>query len=875
VIGEEEEEIRREREEDVGSRAGSENLAYVIYTSGSTGKPKGVMISHRNVINFFTGMDFDIDGEDAGRWLAVTSISFDISVLELLWTLTRGYQVILQDELNGAHFPTGLSGKAARKRMEFGLFYFASDETNGDANKYRLLLEGAKFADQHGFSAIWTPERHFHAFGGLYPNPSITSSAVAVLTSRVQIRAGSVVLPLHNPIRVAEEWSVVDNLSNGRVAISFASGWHADDFVFMPHNYANRKEIMLREIETVRKLWRGEAVSFRGGAGNELEIKIRPQPVQQELPIWLTAAGNPETFQIAGELGANVLTHLLGQDIDELKNKIAIYRKARQSSGHSPDTGHVTLMLHTFIGSSVDYVREKVRQPFCDYLRSSFDLLRNLARSLNIDADNMSGDDLTDLLSYAFERYFETSALFGTPESCLQMINRLKEIGVDEVACLIDFGIDFDDVISSLSYLNTLRERSNGSGFDKQYSLPAQIARHRVTHLQCTPSLARMIGFDRESMKVFGSLRKLILGGEALAPGLAKQLKEIVAADIHNMYGPTETTIWSATQVLERNDDAVVIGRPIANTQIYILDQRFEPVPIGVPGELFIGGHGVARGYYNCPDLTAEKFLPDPFSSHAGGRMYTTGDRARFLPEGKIEFLGRLDYQVKIRGYRIELGEVEKALEQHTGVREAVVVAHDGKPENVLTAYLIPSQRNVGPQSNLSEPALNAGAFRSFLKDKLPEYMIPSAFVMLDSFPLTPNGKVNRKALPAPEAQKMEHGMPFIPPESPTEKALAEIWEETLGRDRVGINDNFFELGGHSILATQLVARIRAHFGLDLPLRDFFTSPTIKEISEIIEESLLSKSDSDKLTEMLTLLEEIDDNGAQSLLDGNYKASRN
>lgn len=347
----------------------------------------------------------------------------------------------------------------ATKHMDFSLFYFASADVGEYADKYRLLIEGAKFADTHGFAAVWTPERHFHEFGGLYPNPSITSAAIATVTERIQIRAGSVVLPLHDPLLVAEEWAVVDNLSHGRVAISFASGWQPNDFVIAPQNYANRREIMLRGIETVRRLWRGEKVRRRDGNGTEIEVGIFPRPIQRELPIWVTAAGSPETFRLAGEIGANLLSHLLGQSIEQLSEKIALYRSAWREHGHGPGTGHVTLMLHTFVGSSVGEVREKVRGPFSDYLRTSVGLW--LARSPGQNIEDFTEAELEDLVSYAFDRYFETSGLFGTPSTCRSMIDRLRAIGVDELACLIDFGVDFDSVIASLLYLDTLRELSN------------------------------------------------------------------------------------------------------------------------------------------------------------------------------------------------------------------------------------------------------------------------------------------------------------------------------------------------------------------------------------------------------------------------------
>src|SRR5437667_1633049 len=327
--------------------------------------------------------------------------------------------------------------------MDFSLLYFASDEGQDVGNRYRLLLEGAKFADQHGFDAVWTPERHFHAFGGLYPNPSVTSAAVAAVTGRIKIRAGSVVLPLQNPIRVAEEWSVVDNLSRGRVGISFASGWQINDFVLAPHNYAARKDVMLREIETVRKLWRGETLSLPGADGKPVPVKILPRPIQPELPIWITATGNPETCRVAGELGANLLTHLVGQKIEDLADKIMIYRKAWQEKGHAGE-GHVTLMLHTFVGDDLDAVRETVREPFSNYLRSSVDLLKNSpwgfaparlsaksqVKKFSSQSIELTEEELSMLLEHAFDRYFENSSLFGTPAVCLKMVNQLRAVGV-------------------------------------------------------------------------------------------------------------------------------------------------------------------------------------------------------------------------------------------------------------------------------------------------------------------------------------------------------------------------------------------------------------------------------------------------------------
>ncbi|HEX5739767.1 MAG TPA: MupA/Atu3671 family FMN-dependent luciferase-like monooxygenase, partial [Hydrogenophaga sp.] len=291
------------------------DIAYMIYTSGSTGRPKGVMVEHRNVANFFRGMDDRIRHDPPGVWLAVTSLSFDISVLELFYTLARGFKLVLSSDENRALVSGGQLPISAQK-MDFSLYYWGNDDGAGP-KKYELLLEGAKFADNHGFCAVWTPERHFHAFGGLYPNPSVTGAAVAAVTKNIGVRAGSCVGPLHHPARIAEEWAVIDNLTNGRTGLAIASGWQPDDFVLRPQNTPpNNKKAMFETIEQLRKLWRGEAVPFPTANGEPFSVITQPRPVSKELPVWVTTAGNPETWKEAGAIGANVLTHLLGQTVD-------------------------------------------------------------------------------------------------------------------------------------------------------------------------------------------------------------------------------------------------------------------------------------------------------------------------------------------------------------------------------------------------------------------------------------------------------------------------------------------------------------------------------------------------------------------------------
>ncbi|MBH8567023.1 amino acid adenylation domain-containing protein [Nostoc sp. CENA67] len=1426
--------------------------------------------------------------------------------------------------------------------LQFSLFYFSSNEAEFTDNKYKLLIEGAKFADQNDFTAVWIPERHFHAFGGLYPNPSVLAAALAMVTQRVRIRAGSVVLPLQNPIRVAEEWSVVDNLSQGRVDLGFARGWNPNDFVLSPDTYANSTEVLYSSIEKVQKLWQGKSISLLNGIGQETEIQIYPLPKQQELAIWLTCSGSKERFIEAGASGFNILTALLFQSPEELAEKIALYRQSRAANGHDPNTGRVTLMLHTFIGDDINDVRQKVREPFIEYLKTSVNLWRQGAKSL----DDLNEQQRSDLLAYAFERYFQTSALFGTPETCLQMVNRLEEIGVNEIASLIDFGIDGDSVIAGLDSLKKLKELANQGeipdtattkifplsrnqqalwflyklapkspayntaltiricgNLDKQawqnalqklverhpilratftehesesvqeirlaqkiscaeidarnwtearlkeevikaYQLPFDLQRdsvlraslftrseqehvfllvihhivrdgwsvlilldelqklysaakagtkaslppikyhysdyvqwqtqmlsgavgerlwqywqqklsgklpilelpsdrprppvqtyqgashvfqlteemtarlkgmakaekatlftlllasfqvllHRYTgaedilvgspfagrqhtkfartvghfvnsvvlranlagnptfkaflaqvrqtvleaiahqdypfallverlqpnrdlshtplfqvnfvylqqierfgktlefflpeeteveidcdDLQLKPfvipqeegqfdltlevveasqslfaafkyntdlfdpsTIERMAGhfqtmlegilaqpeqpisqlpllsqaeqqqllvesnqtqtdypqdrcihqlfeeqvertpdavavvFDSQQLTyrqlneranqlanylrtlgvkpevlvgicverslemvvgMLGILKagaayvpldpaypderlsfmlsdaqvpvlltqqqlvadlpnheavvvcldsdwhhiaqqsqenpitdvtshnlaytiytsgstgkpkgvqiihnavvnflcsmrqqpgmtaddvllgvttftfdiavleiflpmivgaclvmakrevtidgkqlldllinsgatvmqatpatwrllleagwqtshklKILCGGEALPRKLANELQPR-STSLWNVYGPTETTIWSLISQVESEQQLISIGHPIANTEVYILDRHLQPVPIGVPGELHIGGAGLARGYLNRPELTAEKFIPNPFYRSRGAgecgcrggredqfsnsaRLYKTGDLVRYLGDRSIEYLGRIDFLVKIRGFRIELGEIEAVLSQDPSVLQAVVIVREDIPgERRLVAYVVPNQELAPTTTDL----------RRVLKDKLPDYMIPSAFVILETLPLTPNGKVDRRALPAPQTLRPEIAANYEMPQTETEILIATIWQETLQLEKVGIHDNFFDLGGHSLLMVQIHHKLQKMFAQEISMIEMFKYPTINSLAKHLTQNFSEKSPS-------------------------------
>ena len=354
-----------------------------------------------------------------------------------------------------------------------------------------------------------------------------------------------------------------------------------------------------------------------------------------------------------------------------------------------------------------------------------------------------------------------------------------------------------------------------------------------IAFLQATPATWRLL---LEAGWQGNPTLTMLCGGEALPRSLADRLINKGAA-LWNLYGPTETTVWSSACRVEAGETPISIGRPIANTQLYVLDQRLRVVPVGVVGELYIGGAGLARGYRERPGLTAERFLPDPFGDLLGGRLYRTGDLARWRLDGSLECLGRVDHQVKIRGFRVELGEIEAALMRHEAVRETVVAARpDATGEASLAAYVVPRER--------LDP-IAPGDLRRWLVDLIPEYMVPTAFVILDSLPLTPNGKVDRQALPNPADARLQVQAQFVPPRGPIEQAIAEIWTDLLGGQPVGAHDSFFERGGHSLLAVQLLARLRNIFNVDAPLRDFLDDPTVSRLGDIVERALADSADLD------------------------------
>jgi amino acid adenylation domain-containing protein len=378
-----------------------------------------------------------------------------------------------------------------------------------------------------------------------------------------------------------------------------------------------------------------------------------------------------------------------------------------------------------------------------------------------------------------------------------------------------------------------------------------QLRQEGISVLFLTTALFQQLA--RAVPQAFDSLPYLLFGGEAVDPrSVQKVLKKGPPKQLLHVYGPTESTTFSScywVQDLPESVASIPIGRPITNTQIYLLDRQLQPVPIGIVGELYIGGDGLARGYLNHPELTALMFIPNPFSQNSAARLYKTGDLARYRPDGNIEFLGRLDAQVKIRGFRIELGEIEAVLGQHPAVGETIVIIWEEVPNDKhLVAYIVPNQAQAPTSSDL----------RQFLKQKLPGYMVPSAYVILEFLPLTPNGKVDRRALRAPDPVSFDIKENYVAPRTRVEEVLVGIWAKVLGRQQVGVHDNFFELGGHSLLATQLSSRIRDAFQVELSVRNLFEAPTVASLARYIETMCWASIGLDTTRTMIIKREEVE-----------------
>lgn len=1066
------------------------DVACLIFGTGD--KPKAHRVSHKNVVDFYARMAAAPQVTAQPVITAFASHVFELSIVEMLGGLTLGAKVVVSK--GASHQAINISNEF--KPMDFSLFYFGN--IGNEKNKYEILMNAAKYGDKNGYTAIWTPERHFHIFGGPYPCPAVFGGAVAAVTDRIGIRAGSVVIPLNDPIRVAEDWSVVDNLSGGgRVSIACATGWNANDFSLAPDNYHTRHAVMYKRLEEIQNLWKGGTISVKDGNGFMKELEIYPKPIQPTLPMFITTAGNIETYISAGKLGHGILTNMLNTSPKELGVKIAAYRKALRDNGHNPTEPKMVLMLHVYIGDDLTEVYAKAKKPFMDYLGNSVDLAK--ASVAGTPHDMKTGDfseqDMEDMLEFSFKRYVKNSALIGTKETCMEVLKEMAKIGVDEIACLIDFGIDYDSTMSSLEYLTELKDEYNAwvaqeaatkgielkagvttsdvvdveaqlkqfektvkeladqaaakaekeaksqqalSGgtathkdsitktitalfeeqadkkgdtkilvFDeeaysykelntaanqlaaylnKKHSLqpndlvaikldrsewmviailailkagaayvpidpeypkervdyilsdskckaviddallsdfrsnqddyptanPAQASRpedlayviytsgstgkpkgvmvehrnvvafmdnmatrfslksdlvmgattnytfdisvlellgtlltgikvllldkaepddilelinsYKITALQVTPSrLNQMFNANDNSIAILKKLKVLLVGGEALSHHNYDRLKELKATKVYNVYGPTETTIWSTCLDVQAST-ALSIGKPLSNEGVYILSEEGMLSPIGVPGEICIGGDGLARGYLNQPELTAEKFVADPFM--AGEKIYKTGDIGRWMHDGSIAFMGRKDGQLKVQGYRIEPGEIETALQQHASVEQAVVIGQEDKHgEQELVAYLV------------CKEAPNTASIREHLKKSLPSYMVPGQYVQVDAIPLLPSGKVDKNKLIEKAGVVVAIGVEYVAPRNEIEEKIAAMWHDVLGKEKIGIKDDFFSLGGHSLKATRLISMMLKEFGITMSLFTFFTNATVEGIAAEVEKT--------------------------------------
>ncbi|MHB8383561.1 MAG: non-ribosomal peptide synthetase, partial [Candidatus Binataceae bacterium] len=446
--------------------------------------------------------------------------------------------------------------------------------------------------------------------------------------------------------------------------------------------------------------------------------------------------------------------------------------------------------------------------------------------------ETLAPDESASLLAYLIYTSGSTGMPKGVMVEHCNVVNLFagmdRVIGSEKGVWLAVTSISFDISVLELLWTLTrgftvvLQTGEDGLAATGDYSIAAQLTRHRVTHFQCTPTLARALIRSSETLSAMKRLRKLFLGGEALPLSLANQLSEALDAEIFNMYGPTETTVWSTTHALTKAADSVPIGRPIANTRIYILDEDGALAPIGAAGELYIGGAGVTRGYWRRPDLTAERFIFNPFDPERPEFLYRTGDLARYCDNGEIEFIGRTDQQVKIRGFRIELGEIETVLGAHPAVHEAVAVARRDRADNpLLAAYIVAKPgRTISPQE-----------LKTYVGQKLPEYMIPSVITFLDAMPLTPNGKTDRNALPNPVVDAVGGNDARSRASTELERIIAGVWQDALGLDSVGLRVNLFDLGATSLIVAEVATSLRQILKRELPLTDLFSYPTIAALA--------------------------------------------
>jgi phthiocerol/phenolphthiocerol synthesis type-I polyketide synthase D len=569
--------------------------------------------------------------------------------------------------------------------LQFSLMFFAASDDALLESRYELLFESARFADSRGFTSVWVPERHFTEFGCLYPNPAVLHAALARETRNLKLRAGSVVIPLHDPLRIAEEWSMVDNLSGGRIGISAASGWNPNDFAFFPERYATRRDEMYRGLATVQSLWRGDALRVKNGVGKEVDVRIQPKPVQRELPVWLTAAGSPDTFIRAGELGLNLLTHLLDHDVEDIAERIALYREARAAHGWDPEAGEVTVMLHTFVGDDNDIVREEVRGPYTAWLKSNAGLLKGLAanrgESVNIDA--LSMEDKDAFANFIFERFFASRSLMGTPQSCMRLLERLQGIGVTEIACLLDFGPRAELILEHLAHLHALTDWYRTHARPDCTAVP-ELRDHARAQL-------------REPAKPGTNGAPVPPTRATLADVRARCVEEISCAEFYERLGRSGAQFGPQFRGIERiwrrDGEALAEVRLLhegelpAGGGMYppFLDACLQVFAAALPRQLEGGDGDAVYLPVGLGSFTQHKPAPSHVFSHAVLKSSPRGKSEHL--EGDIEILDAAgDCVCEVRGFRVQQTALDAPLVEDPVARLFYGVTWRAKPLQVAAA---------------------------------------------------------------------------------------------------------------------------------------------------------------------------------------------
>jgi acyl-CoA synthetase (AMP-forming)/AMP-acid ligase II/aryl carrier-like protein len=487
-------------------------------------------------------------------------------------------------------------------------------------------------------------------------------------------------------------------------------------------------------------------------------------------------------------------------------------------------------MVHTYLGEDDAAARARVRQPLRRYLETSLDLVSSLVNDAMAGPSNVDPDGSGGLIERAVDRFIDVAGVFGTPDTALPFIRRLTAAGADEIACMVDFGLDHNEVLAGLPFLDRLRRMASAESAAGLAQRPH--AAETVTHIQCTPSYLQVLLATPEAEEKLRHARQVLVGGEVLPEPLARRLREVaVNAVVHNMYGPTEATIWATASKL-RDDGPVNLGRPLPGVRAYVVDREMRLVPIGAQGELVLGGDFVTRGYLGRSAITAQRYLPDPFTDRAGGRLYRTGDLVRWK-DGDLEFIGRLDQQVKIRGYRIEPGEIESVLAGHPSIAAAAVLVTGSGTERQLVGAIVGRDAADG---------LDLTGLRAYLAARLPEPMVPKRYKVFDALPVTTNGKVDRLALEklmlstAPAHRPRPNGAPHPDNDlSPLRGKIKAVLQDVLRNDEIAVDDNFFSVGGNSVLAAIATARLRKSVDSRLSLIEFFRHPTVAGLADLAD----------------------------------------